>query len=75
MVGNQQPPKPDPFQVGQYVGMMVILTFIENNNGINKDFLAQLKAACAEQSAEAMDQPTEDVYLMVDELVKKIKVE
>lgn len=74
MVGNPQPPKSEPFVVGQYVGMMVILTFIENNNGINKDFLARLKSACAEQSANAMDKPTEDIYLMVDELVKNIKV-
>jgi hypothetical protein len=63
----------DPFSVGQLVGMMTILTFIENNNGINKDFFYKLKAACAEKISTDLEKPTEDVYLMIDELVKKIK--
>lgn len=64
----------DPFSIGQLIGIMVILTFVENNDGITKDFLDQLKRTCAEKSADALGKLTEDVYLIVDDLVKNIKI-
>ena len=73
MMGGKMQPKNDPFGTGQIVGMLTILTFIENNNGINKDFLYKLKAACAEKISTDLEKPAEDIYLMIDELVKKIK--
>lgn len=63
----------DPFSVGQLVGMMVILTYIEENDGIPKDFLDQLKNSCAEKSADYLERPAEDVFLLVDNLVKDIQ--
>jgi hypothetical protein len=78
MVGSKQPPKPNqepPFVTGQYLGMLTILTFIEENNGIDKVFLYKLKEALASKTAENMEKPTEDIYLMVDDLVKNIGYE
>lgn len=63
----------DPFVIGQLIGMLVILTYIENNNGINKEFLGQLKMVCAEKSADGLEQPVEDMFLIVEELVKNLK--
>lgn len=63
----------DPFSVGQLVGMLVILTFIEQNKGIPRDFCEQLMKACAEKSAAFLEKPTEDIYLLVENLVKGIK--
>ena len=62
----------DPFSVGQLVGMMVIMQFIENNQGIHKDFMDQLMKACAEKSADYLKKPVEDVYLLVEQQVKDI---
>lgn len=63
----------DPFVAGQMVGILTILAFIEKNNGIPKDFLAQLQTACADKAAEFLKVPAEDVHLTVNELVAKIK--
>ena len=63
----------DPFVIGQIVGMLVILTFIENNNGINKELLFQLKRVCAEKTSQALAKPAEDIHLMAEELAKNIK--
>lgn len=63
----------DPFSVGQLIGMLVILTFIEKNGGIPKDYLEKIKAACADRSSEFLQQPTEDIFLMVDRLVDDIR--
>lgn len=63
----------DPFSAGQLVGMLVVLTFIEKNNGIPKEFLDKLKTSCADKSAEFLQKPPEDIFLLVDSLVKEIK--
>lgn len=78
MAGNQQHlPKTrdfsDPFNAGQMVGMLVILTFIENNDGIPKEMLESLKQVTATNAQEYLQRPTEDVFLLVDNLVKEIK--
>lgn len=62
----------DPFDAGQMVGMLVILTFIEKNNGIPKEMLEQLKWVTADNASAYLDKPTEDVFLMIDNLVKEI---
>lgn len=63
----------DPFNAGQMVGMLVMLTFIENNNGIPKEALDQIKNAAANNVQGYLDKPTEDIFLMVDNLVKDIE--
>lgn len=63
----------DPFSVGQLIGMLVILTFIEKNGGIPKEYLEKLKATCADRSSNFLQQPTEDIFLLVDRLVEDIR--
>lgn len=53
--------------------MTVVLSFIEKNNGMPKEMLNTLKATCVKKSAEGLDKPEEDVYLIIDDLVNKIK--
>lgn len=62
----------DPFNAGQMVGMLVMLTFIEKHNGIPADMLEEIKTVCAENVQTFLDKPTEDVFLMVDNLVTEI---
>lgn len=63
----------DPFTAGQMIGMLVILTFIENNQGIPIEVLEKLKAISASNVEEYFEKPSEDIYLMVDNIVKEIK--
>lgn len=69
---KQKPDFKDPFVAGQMIGMLVVLTFIEKNNGIPQDVLEQLKKVCADNAQEFIDKPTEDIFLMVDGLVKNL---
>lgn len=62
----------DPFNAGQMIGMMVMLTFIEKHNGIPADMLEEIKNVCAENAQAFLDKPTEDIFLMVDNLVTEI---
>lgn len=62
----------DPFNAGQMVGMLVMLTFIEENNGINKEILEKIKEVAANNAQAFLNKPTEDIFLMVDNLVKEI---
>lgn len=62
----------DPFNAGQMVGMMVILTFIEQNKGIPKDALDKIKWTCANNATVYFDKPAEDILLMVDSIAKEI---
>lgn len=75
MAGSQQPRQlnnADPFTAGQMVGMLVILTFLEKNDGIPREVAEQIKRLAATNAQEFLDIPTEDVFLMVDNLVKEI---
>lgn len=63
----------DPFSVGQIVGMMVVLTYIEQNGGIEIELLEKLNQVCAEKSAGYLERPPEDVFLLINELVKDIE--
>jgi hypothetical protein len=63
----------DPFNAGQMVGMLVMLTFIEKNNGISQATLEQIKQVTATNAQEFLGKPTEDVFLMVEGMVKEIE--
>lgn len=63
----------DPFNAGQMVGMLVMLTFIEKNNGIPQKALDQIKNAAANNVQDYLQKPTEDIFLMVDNIVKDIE--
>lgn len=63
----------DPFNAGQMVGMLVALTFIENQGGISAEILEKIKFVCATNAQTYLDKPTEDIFLMIDQLVKEIE--
>jgi hypothetical protein len=63
----------DPFAAGQMVGMLIMLTFIEQKNGIPKQMLYDLKDIAASKAQIYFEIPTEDVHLMVDKLVKEME--
>lgn len=62
----------DPFTAGQMVGMLVVLTFIEQNNGIDAEALEKLKEVAATNAQTFLQKPTEDIYLMINDLVKEV---
>ena len=77
MVGNQRRQLQakdfkDPFNAGQMVGMLVMLTFIEKNQGISKEALQHIKRVTADNSQVFLEKPSEDIFLMVDQMVKDI---
>lgn len=63
----------DPFNAGQMVGMLTVLTFIEERGSINDKMLQELKWMCADNASEFFQKPAEDVFLLIDNLVKDIK--
>ena len=63
----------DPFSAGQMVGILVMLTFIEKNKGIPEPVLRQLKSVAADNIQLFFDKPSEDIFLMIDNLVNEIK--
>ena len=80
MDGKQQPQLPriprhsskDPFDAGQMVGMLVILKFVEKNQGIPAVVLEELMSVTADNLQEYFDKPTEDIHLMIDNLTKEL---
>ena len=64
----------DPFTAGQMVGMLVALTFVEQNQGISIEVLEKIKQASADSVQEYFEKPTEDIFLMIDNIVKEIKI-
>lgn len=63
----------DPFNAGQMVGMLVMLTFIEKNKGIPEKVLLELKDVAALNVQEYFDKPAEDIHLMINNLVQEIR--
>lgn len=63
----------DPFNAGQMIGMMMVLSFIEKNGGITTEIIDQIKETCANNVQVFFDKPTEDIHLMVDNMVKDIQ--
>ena len=62
----------DPFNAGQMVGMLVMVTFIEKNGGITTEIIDQIKQVCAINVEPFFNKPAEDIFLMVDGMVKEI---
>lgn len=62
----------DPFNAGQMVGMLVTLSFIEKNKGIPEEVLDNLKEVAANNVQEYFNKPTEDIHLMINNLVKEM---
>lgn len=63
----------DPFNAGQLVGMLVMLKFIEQNKGIPELVLDQLMGTAATNLQPYFERPTEDIHLIVDNLLKEIR--
>lgn len=63
----------DPFNAGQMVGMLTVLTFIEERGSISDKMLQELKWTCATNASEFFQKPAEDVFLLINNLVKDIK--
>lgn len=64
----------DPFVAGQMVGMLVMLMFIEQNDGIPDDVLQQLKQVTANNVQEFFQKPAEDIFLMIDNIISEIQI-
>lgn len=77
MAGKKQLPDSknfdDPFNAGQMVGMLVMITFLENHRGISADKIEELKWVCANNAGVFLDKPAEDVFLIIDNIVKEMK--
>lgn len=63
----------DPFNAGQMIGMLTMVTFLEKNPEIPEDILDQLKTSIADNAQEYLEKPTEDIFLMIDDIVSEIK--
>lgn len=62
----------DPFNAGQMIGMMVMLTFIETHPNIPVENLEKLKWVCANNAGIFLDKAPEDVFLVIDNIVKEM---
>lgn len=60
----------DPFNAGQMVGMLVMITFLEKQGSISPEALDKLRWVCADNASVFLDKPAEDVFLLIDNLVK-----
>ena len=79
MAGEKQhhphPPNyKDPFTAGQMVGMLVMIDFIEENPSIPIEVLRKLKTVSADNVQGYFEKPTEDIFLMINNIVKEIKL-
>lgn len=63
----------DPFNAGQMVGMLVTLSFIEKNGGIPEAVLQKIKGIAADKAQVYFNKPTEDIFLMIDDLVSEMQ--
>lgn len=64
----------DPFNAGQMVGMMMILSMIEKNKGIPKEASDKIRWSCANNAQHYLNKPPEDIFLMVDNMIKDIEI-
>ena len=62
----------DPFNAGQMVGMLVMITFIERHKHVTPEKVEKLKWLCADNASIFLEKPTEDVFLSIDNLVKEM---
>lgn len=61
-----------PFSAGQCIGLMVLLEFLERNPDTTEEFRYKLKNKAAEGARVYMKIPTEDIHLIVSDLVEEI---
>lgn len=68
--------KPDdfnnPFNAGQMMGIITVLMFIENSGGISDDTLQRVKQTCADNLSIFLKNPSEDILMMIDNVVKEM---
>ena len=62
----------DPFNAGQMMGMLMMLTFIEQNNGIPPKALEKIKWQTAANLEIYLEKPAEDIFLMINSIIKDI---
>lgn len=60
----------DPFNVGQMIGMLITLSFVEKNGGISEETIRNVKIKAADNIQNYLNKPTEDVLLMIENLVE-----
>lgn len=63
----------DPFNAGQMIGMLMMVTFLQKNPTIPSEAVEQLKWACANNVQDFFQKPSEDIFLMVNGLVNEIQ--
>ena len=63
----------DPFNAGQMVGMLVMVTFIEKHKHVDAEQIEKLKWVCAANAGVFLEKPAEDVFLIIDNLVKEME--
>jgi hypothetical protein len=63
----------DPFNAGQMIGMLVMLSFLEKHPNIPREAIDKLKWTCATNAEAYMDKPAEDIHLFIENLVKEMK--
>lgn len=62
----------DPFNAGQMVGMLVMVTFLEKNPQIPRENIEKLKWVCANNAGVFLGKPAEDVFLIIDHIVEEM---
>ena len=62
----------DPFNAGQMVGMLVMITFLEKQKNIPGDAVDKLKWVCANNASIYLEKPTEDIFLLINNIVKEM---
>lgn len=63
----------DPFNAGQMIGMLMMMTFLEKNPEIPKGGIEALKWSCANNVQDFFKKPSEDIFLMVNGLINEIE--
>lgn len=73
----QKPTPTTDYEHGQMMGMLVIIQIIENSidddMGVPASVFDKIKRLAAEDLADYLDKPEEDVYLMVEEELKDLQ--
>lgn len=77
MAGKKQPQSTkdfsDPFNAGQMVGMLVMITFLEEHGGhVPPESIEKLKWVCANNAGVFLEKPAEDVFLLIGNIVKEM---
>lgn len=65
----------DPFNAGQMVGMMMMLATIEKNDGISQKAMDKIKWSCANNAQYYLDKHPEDIFVMIDNMIKDIEIQ